>query len=99
MFDHAAPRPYVGRRNVNGRDLIQKEKLGKFLGVHAIVLALRTEDQSQLTWVSDNDSACDRRQLLEQIAVARRRLETDRERLLDLSQLFEDFRLTPKPRS
>jgi len=91
VLDRTTPRTGLEVRHVNRRHLVQEQQLGQLLRVYPIVLALRAKNQTQLAGMGHDDSACDLLKMLEQVAVARRGLETDCERLPDLAHFLENL--------
>ena len=77
--DQLAPGPDIGRGHVHRRRLAQVEQLGQPLGVLAVVLVLRAEDQPQSTRMRHRDPRGDRAERVVVVAVAATGLVADLE--------------------
>src|SRR5262249_33813341 len=77
--DQLAPGPDLGRGHVHRRRLAQVEQLGQPLGILAVVLVLRADDQPQSTGMPPGDPSGDRTEQAVVVAVAATGLVADLE--------------------
>ena len=87
MLDQTTPAPDIHRRNVDWRNLIQKQERSQLPGVDAIVLGLAPEDKPELARVGNHNPGGQSGQPVVKDAVATGCLVADLESLAELQQL------------